>query len=261
MGGKGAPHQVVLLGPWRGLGQMGMLTLLIAELSASQPRRPHPCAPPRSRPRPLLPRRRVAASVALAHSDACLRFEPGPGCAAAGVLIRGPAADPTFAAAVMLHADLEADARVGREQQAALITFEFESCRLSAALGPARAFAAAARVPQPPAAGGGGGPLRVVGGRAPGAAPGCSVDLRVLLDWSVLEFFTGCGAALATRAYLLPPARRATAAGPPGAGGAGGAAGVAAEDACDCSMELVAFGGAAVARGEVYEMGSAWEGE
>ncbi|KAI8464081.1 MAG: glycosyl hydrolase [Monoraphidium minutum] len=241
--------------------------------------------------------RRVAAGIDLAHSDTLLTLESAsPGCRAAGALLLGPPAPAPPGGGVPR---LSATSRGGEEAAAAaaaaagapaarlgaLIACDFGTCLLSVALGYVDLLRQLQQPPAPPGAAGGaaaGGAagaagLRVLGGRLPGAAAGRAVELRAFLDWSVLEVFSGCGAALATRAYLGLPSAEAEAGGGAaggggvgarvegaaggGTGGAAAGAGVAGGTGAAVELELVAWGGAAVVGVEVHEMGSAWEGE
>lgn len=85
---------------------------------------------------------------------------------------------------------------------------------------------------------------RHVGGRLLHARHGEPLELRLLLDGSCVEVFTGSGEVLATRVYRGAPR---------GAGGADGGAGAGS------GLEVFALDGdATLARAEAYEMVSIW---
>jgi hypothetical protein len=150
------------------------------------------------------------------------------------------------------------------ELQGVLVMCAFDEGRLGAFIGPIRDVRAVIASQTLPPPGGGSGAagargLRALGGQLPGAVPGAAAELRVFFDGSVLEVFTGCGSALATRLYTrqLPGTRLAVEGCESAAHGVSGSGG----EAGACQLELVAFGAEVVARCEVFEMGSAWEGE
>jgi len=200
---------------------------------------------------PNNPIRRIAEPLSpLTHFDLEVRFEPAsPTCRSAAVLLLGPSAK--------VPRIVGASDEQRQQQPGALIGYDFRSCCLTGYLGPVNELLAAWErsdgLPQQQEQGGGcegcregSSAVRIVGGRRlQGMRTGDALHLRVLLDWSVLEVFTGSGQALATRAYLLPAAD-------------------AAEVEADggVTIELWAMGeGGAVVTAAVHQMGSAFEDE
>ncbi|KAL4419945.1 hypothetical protein ABPG75_007043 [Micractinium tetrahymenae] len=111
--------------------------------------------------------------------------------------------------------------------------------------------------------------LRLVGGplAAPAADNSGRVRLRVLVDGSALEVFTGSGEVLSTRVYRGSPptsagTAKAEAAAVEGPAAAAEPVAAAAAEASGCAIAVVALGGAALLESAAaWEMCSCWDGE
>lgn len=116
------------------------------------------------------------------------------------------------------HAVAEAQHAAGQDSQAAVAAEEAEKEAAAAVV------SVGAAIPVGATSAG----TRVMGGGL-GCAPGEALDLRLLLDWSLVELFAGTGEALATRVYRGEPAAAAGADGNGTAGAGGGGAATEAE--------------------------------